>query len=268
MKKALLFILLSTFIISSCSQYQEVLKSTDLTKKYEAAKGYYNKQQYYKALPLFEELVPVYKGTKEGEDMYYYLPFCYYGTGEYLVAAYHFKNFYTTYTTSQHAEECLFMNAKCYMQMSPKYELDQEFTEKAISEFQLFTNTFPTSALVSQANEDIDQMRNKLEVKAFAGAKLYYQMTNYKAAAVALSNLVRSYPDIPNISEACFLIVKSDYLYSINSVEEKQKDRYEKTVSVYTQFKDKFVGTKYEKEAKTIFDNTTSNLNKLNNTHE
>ncbi len=258
------FLFISFFLISSCSEYQEVLKGNDLGKKYELAKTYYNKKQYYKALPLFEELVPVYKGSKEGEEMYYYLPFCYYGTGEYIVAAYHFKNFFATYPTSVHAEECLFMNAKCYMQMSPKYELSQEFTEKAINEFQLFTNSFPTSPLVSQANEDIDQMRSKLQVKAFASAKLYFQMENYKASAVALANLIRSYPDLPNIAEACFLIVKSDYLYALNSIEGKQKDRYEKTISVYNQYKDKFAGTRYEKEAKNLFDNSTSILNKLN----
>jgi len=258
------FFFISFFLISSCSEYQEVLKGNDLGKKYELAKTYYNKKQYYKALPLFEELVPVYKGSKEGEEMYYYLPFCYYGTGEYIVAAYHFKNFFATYPTSVHAEECLFMNAKCYMQMSPKYELSQEFTEKAINEFQLFTNSFPTSPLVSQANEDIDQMRSKLQVKAFASAKLYFQMENYKASAVALANLLRSYPDLPNIAEACFLIVKSDYLYALNSIEGKQKDRYEKTISVYNQYKDKFAGTRYEKEAKNLFDNSTSILNKLN----
>ncbi len=259
-----ILVILSIFTISSCSEYQEVLKGNDLGKKYEMAKSYYNKKQYYKALPLLEELVPVYKGSKEGEEMYYYLPFCYYGTGEYIVAAYHFKNFFATYPTNVHAEECLFMNAKCYMKMSPKYELSQDFTEKSINEFQLFTNSFPTSALVSQANDDIDQMRAKLQVKAFAGAKLYYQMTNYKASAVALSNLIRNYPDLPNIAEACFLIVKSDYLYALNSIVEKQKDRFEKTVSVYNQYKDKFAGTRYEKEAKTILDNSTSILNKLN----
>ena len=107
-------------------------------------------------------------------------------------------------------------------------------------------------------------MRSKLQVKAFASAKLYFQMENYKASAVALANLIRSYPDLPNIAEACFLIVKSDYLYALNSIEGKQKDRYEKTISVYNQYKDKFAGTRYEKEAKNLFDNSTSILNKLN----
>lgn len=265
MKKLIAVLSFSLILYSSCSEYQEVLKGTDNLKKYELAKQYYKEHKYYKALPLFEELVPVYRGSKEGEDMYYYLPFCYYGTSEYIIAAYHFKNFYNTYSTNIHAEECLFMNAKCYMQLSPKYELDQEFTDKAINEFELFTNTFPSSPLISEANDNIDQMRAKLKQKTFDGAKLYYQMTNYKAASVALTNLVRSYPDLSNIGEACYLIVKSNYLYAQNSVPAKQKERYEKTVSVYNQYKDKFAGTRYEKEAKTIFDNTTLTLTHLTN---
>src|SRR6185369_8506259 len=149
MKKALLFaFFLPLLFFVSCSSYQEILKSTDLPLKYVKAKEYYDKKEYYKAIPLFEELLAAYKGTKDIEDIYYYYANCQYGTDEYLMAAYHFKNIATTYPNGAHAEECLFMNAKCYVQLSPKYELDQTYTEKAINEFQLFVNTFPSSTRV------------------------------------------------------------------------------------------------------------------------
>ena len=267
MKFHLAILFFAVSFLMSCSEYQEVLKSNDLNLKYQKAKEYYSQQKFYKALPILEELMPVFKGTKDGEDIYYYLCFCYYGTNELLYAQYHFKNFYSTYPSSVHAEECLFMEAKCYMDLSPKITLDQEYTTKAIDEFQLFVNSFPSSHLVSEANSNIDILRGKLQAKTFAGAKLYYQMNDYKAASVALTNCIRTYPDLPNLPEASFLIIKSDYIYALNSVTAKQKDRYEATLAAYNQYKDKLAGTKFEKEAKNIFDNTTENLNKLN-THE
>jgi len=264
MKRYLLLVFFSALIFfTSCSTYHEVLKSNDLPLKYAKAKEYYNKKDYYKAIPLFEELMAIYKGTKDLEDIYYYYAFCQYGMEEYLIAAYHFKNIATTYPNGVHAQECLFMNAKCYVNMSPKYELDQEYTNKAINELQLFVNTYPSSPLVSEANETIDLMRNKLQQKAFADAKLYYDMESYKAAAVTFANLIRNYPDTPDFDRASFMILKSNYLYSQNSIESKQAERYLITVNTYNQYKDKLLQSKYAKESQNIFESSNKILNKL-----
>lgn len=264
MKKALLIaFFLPVLMLASCSTYQQVLKSNDLQLKYAKAKEYYNQRQYYKATPLFEELMAIYKGTKDIEDIYYYYAFCQYGMEEYLIAAYHFKNIATTYPNGIHAQECLFMNAKCYVNMSPKYELDQEYTTKAINELQLFVNTYPSSPLVSEANETIDRMRSKLQQKAFAAAKLYYDMEDYKAAAVAFTNLLHNYPDTPDYDRASFMILKANYLYSLNSIETKQVERYQTTVDVYNQYKDRLLQSKFSKDAQTIFESSNKILNKL-----
>ena len=73
------------------------------------AKKYYNKKDYFKALPLFEELLNIYKGTKSVEKVYYYYAYCYYGQGEYLMAAYHFKNLANTYPNGKFTEESHYM---------------------------------------------------------------------------------------------------------------------------------------------------------------
>jgi outer membrane protein assembly factor BamD len=263
MKKAFfLTFFLPVLLLVSCSQYQALLKSNDLSLKYAKAKEYYDRKDYYKATPLFEELLAVYKGTKDVEDIYYYYAYCQYYSNEFLVAAYHFKTISTTYPNNPHAQECLFMNAKCYVNLSPKYELDQEYTNKAINEFQLFVNTYPTSQLVSQANNYIDLMRLKLQQKAFAAAKLYYDMGSYKAAAVALADMARNFPDANNLDEIMFLILKSDYLYSLNSVALKQPERYQKTVSFYNEYKVRLSQSRYAKDAQDIFDESSKFLNK------
>ena len=37
---------------------------------------YYEKKNYIKAMSLFEELIPVYKGTDKAEEIYYYYSYC------------------------------------------------------------------------------------------------------------------------------------------------------------------------------------------------
>ena len=123
-------------MISAC-KFQRILKSEDNEKKYNAAIKYYDKKDFYHALQLFEELISVYKGSNRAEKMYYYFARCYYETGEYPTAAYHFNNFTITFPTSEYAEDAQFMNAFCYYKDSPTYSLDQTNTLDAIRQFQL-----------------------------------------------------------------------------------------------------------------------------------
>ena len=56
--------LLTTITFSACSKYQQVLKSSDLNKL-EMAKKYYDEEQFFKALPIFDELNALYRGTSK-----------------------------------------------------------------------------------------------------------------------------------------------------------------------------------------------------------
>lgn len=256
-----LLLLFATLV--GCSEYQEIIKSDDYNLKMQKAKQYYEAGQYYRAQPLFEELVDYYKGTKEMEDIYYYYAYTYYQQGEYLVAAYHFKNFASTYPANPKAEECLFMNAKCYYQISPDVELEQSYTEKAITELQLFVNEYPSSKYVVDANQMIDDMRGKLEMKSFLGAELYFRMGKYKAAAVAFQNMLKDYPDSPEAERAMFMIVKSNYLYALNSVTNKQKERYQSTITSYQVFATRYSSSTLLPEAKNIYEASLKNIDKI-----
>ena len=71
-------IVILLFCFASCSKYSRLLKSTDFNKKYDMAVIYYNKKNYNKAFPLFEELLSLYKGTDKAEKIYYYYAYCNY----------------------------------------------------------------------------------------------------------------------------------------------------------------------------------------------
>ena len=257
-------ILLTCVSIGSCKQsYQKVLKSNDLDYKYEMAKKYYNKKDYYKALPLFEELMNIYKGTKNIEKIYYYFAYCYYGQGEYLMAAYHFKNLANTYPNGEYNEECNYMYAYTQYVLSPTPSLDQTYTHKAIEAFQLFINLYPTSDKVAKCNDYIDKMRSNLIQKGFNNAKLYYELGYYRAANISFDLLLKDYPDLDNKEAAYFYKLKSNYYFAINSVEEKQEERLNNTLDAYKEFVARFPESKLNKEAKNIFNSSDKLLNKI-----
>ncbi len=253
MKKYFALLISVAMIFISCSKYQRVLKGTDMEKKYEYAEKYFQKKDYYRALQLLEELISVYKGTTKGEQTYYYYTYSNYYTGDYAMAAYHFNNFVQTYPNSKYAEEMQFMHAYCYYLDSPIPSLDQTNTLDAIEKFQLFINKYPKSTRVEESNRLIDELRYKIETKAFNNAKLYYKTENYKAAVVAFENVLIDFPSTTYREEALFLALKSSYIYAQKSVEGKQAERYKLAQENYFKLIDAYPQSKYLRDAEKIY---------------
>jgi outer membrane protein assembly factor BamD len=235
--------------LSSCETPEKVMKSSDTDYKYQKAVFWYNKKEYVKCIPIMEELIGLYKGTKNTENLYYMYCDANFKQGDYMISAYHFKNFYDIYPTAEKAEDCLFMAGRSYEKLSPKPDLDQTYTLKALDGYQFFLNIFPSSSRVNEANEAISRLRKRLEKKAMNNADLYYRTQNYRAAATSYDNLLRDYPDIDNTEKIGFMIVKSYYMFAQNSTTEKKRDRYRHTIDAFNQFKYKFPESKYMAEA-------------------
>lgn len=253
--------MLLAIISASCGEYQKILNGSDYELKYEKAKEYFEMEEYVRASALYEELMPVFKGTDRSEDVYYHYAYCYYNQADYLMAGYYFRNFVTTFPTSPKADECAFMNAYCYYMDSPNTDLDQANTYKAINELQEFVNKHPSSDKVEQCNDLIDELNDKLVEKSFNSAKLYYELGEYQASIIALSNSLKEYPETRFREELLYLILTSSYELARNSVISKIQERYEKTVEAYLSLIEEFPETEHLREAERIHANVQKALN-------
>lgn len=257
-----IFLFLIIISLGACrSEYQKVLKGNDITKKLSKAKELYlEKKDYFRAYTLFEELVNIYRGTDQAEEIYYYYAYCNYKLKDLISARYHFRTFSETFPKSQYAEECRYMSAYCYYLDSPKPSLDQENTYSAIEALQLFINLFPQSPRVEACNGLIDDLRLKLETKAFENAKLYFRIYDYKSAVTAFENAINDFPDSPFNEEMEFLTIKARYLYADNSIEAKQKERYKEVIENYLSFVDVYSKSKYLKDAEKYYEMASSKI--------
>ena len=235
MIKKMLFVgfILVSLLFTSCSNYNKLLKSTDNETKFEAAVDYFERKDYNRALELFDLLQAAYRGTAKGEDISYYTAYCYYNLKDYTVASYYFKRYVQSYPQYARAEECSFMSAYCYYLDSPRYSLDQTNTYLAINELQLFTDTYPNSERVAEANELIDNLREKLELKDFNISIMYYRMRDYMAAITSFENLLKNYPDTERREEVLQYMALAYYEFAENSIPEKKRERYESAVEAY-----------------------------------
>ena len=240
-------------LAGSCkSKFEKLRASNNIAMKYQEAVKLYEKKKYSKAVVLFEDLMTKYRGQAEAEDLYYYTAYANYRLKDYTSARYHFKNFATIYPNSARAEECRFMAAYCFYVDSPRPSLDQENTRKAIDELQLFINLYPDGERAAEAGQFIQNLRDKLEQKAFANAKLYYDMgqpDDYRAAVIAFESMLRQYPDTRYAEEIEFLILKSQYLFAQNSMPYRQEARFNEAIDYYQSFIESYPESKFKKEA-------------------
>ncbi len=253
-KNAIWLLFLGFFLtLTACkSEFEQIRTSGNGDMVLKKAFEYYEKKDWQRALTLFDLVIPNLRGQKDAEKAYFYYSYCQYNLRQYTLAAYYFKTFSTTYLNSPLREEATYMSAYSNFLQSPTYRLDQNSTEQAIEEFQLFVNLFPQSKRVEECNKLIDEMRRKKEEKAFAEGELYYNLKQYQAAVVSFDNLLRDFPESSDVERVRYLIAKADYLLSENSVIEKKPERYQETTRRCDEFLDKYPSGKYSKEIKQI----------------
>jgi outer membrane protein assembly factor BamD len=184
---------------------------------------------------------------------------------DYLQAQALFKGFLEVFPNSPKAEEVDFLHAFCFYKQSPKLELEQVNTTKAIGMMQTFINTHPGSERNKEATEIIDKCRIKMEQKEFRSAELYYNLGQYRAAAIAFANLMNNYPESLRGDEYKLKVVKSYYKFAKMSFEEKQIERYEKVISEYQDFADRYPDSKLLKEAESYSNLSQNHIKDIKN---
>lgn len=241
-----LILLLITIVLASCSRkYDKIFKGNDLEAKIKEADAQYAKKKYEKAIPLYEQLLTILKGQKSVDEIYYKYANAHFLNGNYELGAFYLRSFYNTYPASEHAEQAAFDEAVCYFKQSPRYSLEQVNTQKAIETFQEFVNKYPKSTKMQQANDKIDELRAKLRKKAYESAYLYFKIGQYNAAAVALGNFLKEYPEYENPERINFLIVKALKKYADGSYKNKQEERLKEEAKAFEAFKAKYPQSKY-----------------------
>lgn len=260
-KNALIIItLLISTMLFSCSKHQKLMKSEDNELKYQRSMEYYEKGDYYRALQVFDQLIPVYRGTAQSEELLYKYAYAYYHEREYVMASYYFNRFTATFPRSELTEEAAYMSAYCKYLDSPRYTLDQTVTREAINEFQVFINRFPYGEKAKEATILIDEMRMKLQQKDYSIADLYMKIEDYQAAIVSYRNVMKDYPDTEYKEDILYKIVVSYYNFAINSIEDKKQERFESAREAYFDFIALYPESRYTAELARVYNRVNQQL--------
>jgi len=260
-----IIIILLALTVTSCGEYEKLLKSSDYELKKQKVFDYYDDGKYTKSIELLTQILPRFRATEDAEQLSWINAQANYKIRDYIMAGTYYQTFADTYPASNNAEEALYMAAMCDYYMSPKAELDQATTRKAIESFTIFMTRYPESTRLDDCKTRIKELQEKLVEKSYLSGRLYYDLKQFRAATVSLSNSLKEYPDTKYREELMFLKLDALYMYAQRSVPAKQVERYQAALDDYYSFIEEFPQSKYAKDVAKIFQ-TTSKFLKIETT--
>ena len=263
MKIRIISAVLAVMSLCSCkSQYEILLNSNDVDAKYKAAFVYFDAKKYSKAASLFESLSLLTDGTERDDTVKYYWGLSNYRFKDYYTAETNFDTFVEQYPRSPFAPEARYLRLDCLYLQTLRYELDQTPTYKAMNAISEYIMDYPESDRLQSCRDMLMDLGERLDRKAYEGAKLYYKMEDYLASRVAFRNVLKE--DAENIyrEDILYYIAMSSYKYAYLSVPQKQRERYLTFVDDYFNFIGELPDSHFRKELDAVYGKVQKALGK------
>jgi outer membrane protein assembly factor BamD len=174
-------------ILSSCSSSKPVSTvDTSLTpaeQSYHHAVELISKKNYDVAIMSLESLMFSTRATTLEDDVLNTLADAYFRSEQYMMSADAYRRLLQQTPNSPYARNAQFQLARSYEKLSPFYELDQEYTYKAISEFSVYLDQYPEDE-TAQLSKEAELYRELMKVNP---SNLSYK-AKYEAAMAELAN--------------------------------------------------------------------------------
>jgi len=181
-------------LLSGCSS-GESTKTLTVEERFAQAKALFDRGSYLDAINEFTVITLQYQGSTHAADAQYYLGECRLGREEYLLAAFEYMVVKRNYPASPRVPDALYKLAFSYFKLSPKSSLDQQYTKRALDEFQSFVEYYPSHPMAVEAEARIKELNVRLAKKAYETARLYTIMEYYRAALFYYDDVIEKYHD-------------------------------------------------------------------------
>jgi outer membrane protein assembly factor BamD len=194
--KAMGIFSLILLVMTGCGR-REVTLDLTAEERFQRGMRLYDEGNYVRAIDELRIITRQFSGSDFADDAQFYMGMSYFNRGEYILATNEFEILINTMSASPLVPEAQYKLALSYYNLSPRYDLDQEFTHKAIDELQAFVDFFPIHERVTEAEEKIRELNEKLARKEYENARLYMRMRYYRAATRIFQTVIDRYHDTP-----------------------------------------------------------------------
>jgi len=221
-------------LILSCAVARKETPVLGAEDQFALAKREYDKRKYSSSVLEFQKLIFNYPGAASLDSAQYLLGMCYFQDKDYSSSVGEFKKVLSSFSESPLADDASFMIAYAHFKDSPKAELDQTNTLKAIQELKDFLDEYPESQHATEAQKLLFEARSKLAHKLYNNGRIYYKLKHYDAALLYLQDVLDQYSDTRYAAPASFLKGESY----------REQRKYDLAELEYRKFLEKYPGDK------------------------
>ena len=189
----LIFLFIYAFF-AGCSS-KDVAANATPEERFAHAKALFEGRDFLEAMNEFTVITLQYQGSGVAADAQFYLGECRFAREEYLLAAFEYGVLKRNYPASPRVPDGQLKLAMSYYELSPRPALDQQYTKKAIDEFQSFVEYYPANQKAVEADAKIRELLTRLAKKQYETARLYTTMDYFKAAIASFDVVIEKYHD-------------------------------------------------------------------------
>ncbi|MEN3027546.1 MAG: outer membrane protein assembly factor BamD [Chlorobiota bacterium] len=181
-------------LLASCTSIPEP-DVRNVEALYRAAQQAYEQREDALAQKWLEIIRTQYPASQYAADALLLLADLRFRRGEYVMAAFLYQQFRQVYPQSPNARYALFKLGQAYVELSPPYDRDQEYTYKALQALEEFRQLYPGDSLGGKVEEQIRALRTKLAQRDYSIAQLYRKLQSPESALIYYDAVIEQYSD-------------------------------------------------------------------------
>lgn len=179
----------------ACASTRQSVEQLPPDSLYERALAYLHARKWTDAQEDFERFVISYPAHPRVQEARLRLGDAYFGKKEYVTAANEYSRLANDYPAGPYADDARFKVCESYFRLSPKPQLDQQYTKAALDHCQSLETYYPNSEFAPRAQSFLMELRTKLAEKEFLAGEFYFKRNAYDPAIIYYDNVVRDYAD-------------------------------------------------------------------------
>ncbi len=204
-------LLAATLLLGSaaCVHHPPSLLNMQPDELFQRGMEKYRGHHWDNAIAAFQQFTFRFPTHARLQEARFMLAQSYFGKKEYVTAATEFSRLANDFPSGPWADDARFRVCEAYDRLSPKVELDQQYTQAAFDHCQSLIAYYPDSPFVPKAKEIAERMKNKLARKIYIGGEYYFRRHAYDSAILYYEDAVSKYPDTPVAPRALLRVVEA-----------------------------------------------------------
>jgi outer membrane protein assembly factor BamD len=181
-------------LAAGCSSHAPQLQNFTADQLMQRGTDALKNHKWTDAVEAFEQFTLQFPTNPRAQEARFRLGEAYMGKKEYITASTELSKLAADYPAGNYADDARFKICEAYYKLSPKSQLDQQYTKAAVDHCQALEAYYPNSEYVAQSKTITTQMIDKLADKNYHTGEYYFKRNAMDPAILYYEATIDDYP--------------------------------------------------------------------------